>query len=104
MVPGIAPKLLFNLGRKYDQDAVIYKSKDGVVGMYYTKGAPRAEVAVDTKGDPAFEQAADPSLYSKARGLSFEFGFLWGQSIPWNGTNPISRKQLRQFVKHELKF
>lgn len=69
LVPWMQPGHLFALGRKYTQDAVIYKSKDGVLGMYYTKGSPRAEVAVNPAGDPAFEMAADPSLYSKARVL-----------------------------------
>lgn len=102
LVPKIAPGLLFDLGRKYEQVAVVYKSKDGVVGMYYTKGAPRAEVAVDPQGEPAFQMAEDAGLYSKARGLSFEFGVLWGKSLRWDGTRPIARKQLRQFVQQEL--
>lgn len=98
MVRDMTSRDLFNLGRKYKQDAVIYKSKDGVVGMYYTKGPARAEVAVDVKGDPAFEVATDPSLYSKARGLSFEFGVLWGQHVPWDGVTPISRKELQRML------
>lgn len=102
LVPNVKPDLLFDLGRKYGQDAVIYKSRDGVVGMYYTKGAPRAEVAVDPQGDPAFEMAEDSSLYTKARGLSFQFGVLWGKSLRWDGSHPIARKQLRQFVQREL--
>lgn len=101
MIPMIEPKLLFELGRKYEQDAVIYKSKDGVVGMYYTKGTPRAEVAVDPQGDPVFEMAGDDSLYTKTRNLSFQFGFLLGQEIPWNGVQPIARKQLRSLVQRQ---
>jgi hypothetical protein len=104
LVPRMKPTDLFNLGRKYTQDAVIYKSKDGVIGMYYTKGKPRAEIAVNPKGDAAFEMASDESLFSKARGLSFEFGFLWGQDVPWDGRQPISRKKMRGLVQHELKF
>lgn len=99
LIPNIEPGLLFDLGRKYGQDAVVYKSRDGVVGLYYTKGAPRAEVAVDPQGDPVFEVANDQGLYSKARGLSFQFGFLWGQNVKWDGNRPVSRKLLRQFVE-----
>jgi hypothetical protein len=98
-IPNIKPEDLFELGRKYNQDAVIHKSKDGVLGMYHTKGAPRAEIAVDAKGDPAFQSATDKSLYSKSRGLSFEFGFLWGENVPWDGKKPVSRKEMRSFVK-----
>ena len=102
LVPRIDPKVLFELGRKYQQDAVIHKSKDGVLGMYHTKGEPRAEMAVDPKGDPAFEVETDKSLYSKARGLSFEFGFLWGDEVPWDGKKPISRDKMKEFVQEHF--
>lgn len=102
LVPRMKPNDLFRLGRAYEQDAVIYKSGDGVIGMYHTKGAPKAEVAVDPKGDAAFEVATDPSLYSKARGLSFEFGFLWDQGIPWDGRRPITREQVREHFESQL--
>jgi hypothetical protein len=95
----IKPEDLFELGRKYNQDAVIHKSKDGVLGMYHTKGPPRAEVAVDPKGDPAFQSSTAKDLYSKSRGLSFEFGFLWGEDVPWDGKQPVSRKTMRNFMK-----
>jgi hypothetical protein len=98
-IANIKPEDLFELGRKYKQDAVIHKSKDGVLGMYHTKGAPRAEIAVDPKGEPAFQSATDKSLYSKSRGLSFEFGFLWGENVPWDGHKPVSRKEMRSFIK-----
>jgi hypothetical protein len=97
-VRGIKPEDLFELGRKYNQDAVIHKSKDGVLGMYHTKGPPRAEIAVDPQGDPAFQTSHAKDLYSKSRGLSFEFGFLWGENVPWNGKQPVSRKQMRTFL------
>lgn len=99
MVPDIKPEHLFELGRRYHQDAVIHKSRDGVLGMYHTKGPPRAEVAVDPKGDPAFQSNEAKELYSKSRGLSFEFGFLWGENVPWDGTRPVSRKEMRKFMK-----
>lgn len=102
LIPGIAPGVLFELGRKYTQDSVIYKSAGGVIGLYYLKGTPRAEVAVDPKGDPVFELASDSSLFSKARNLSFSLGFLWGQPLPWDGRAPITRKRLRAFVQHEM--
>ncbi len=102
LIPNIAPAVLFDLGRKFGQDAVIYKSKDGVVGLYYTKGPLRAEVAVNPQGDPVFEMAKDPSMYTKARGLSFQFGFLWGKNVRWDGAHPIARKQVRQFLVDQL--
>jgi hypothetical protein len=102
LIPNIDPKDLFELGRKYEQDAVIHKSKEGVLGMYHTKGEPRAEIAVDPKGNPAFDVSTDKDLYSKARGLSFEFGFLWGDEVPWDGKSPLSPKDVNKFVESKF--
>jgi hypothetical protein len=99
LIPNIRPEQLFDLGRTYGQDAVIHKSKDGVLGMYHTKGPPKAQIAVDPKSDPAFAISTDKDLYSKARGISFEFGFLWGDDVPWDGHRPVSRKQMQDFVR-----
>jgi hypothetical protein len=96
-VPNITPTDLFNLGEEYKQDSVIYKSKDGVVGMYYLKGH-YAEVAIDPSLNPALDLDQGKDLYSKSRGWSFEFGFLWGQQIPWDGTHPISQKTVSALV------
>lgn len=103
LVPKIKPGDLFDLGRRYGQDAVIHKSKDGVLGMYHTKGKPKAQVAVDPKADPAFDVSTAKDLYSKARGLSFEFGFLWGDDVPWDGETPVTRKEMRRFVREKFK-
>ena len=100
LVPNIRPKDLFDLGVKYEQDATIYKSADGIIGMYYPGGS-YAEVAVDPKADPAFETAADKGLFSKDRNWSFEFGFLWGKHIPWDGTSIIGRKRIRQWLAEQ---
>jgi hypothetical protein len=88
LIPNIKPAHLFELGVKYGQDATIYKSRKGVVGMYYPKGK-YAEVAVDTSGNPAFEMAEGDELYSRDRNWSFELGFAWGKHIPWDGRSPI---------------
>ena len=98
MVPNMKPEDLFSLGRKYKQDSVIYKSKDGVVGMYYP-ASKKAEVAVDPKGDPAYSMAKDKSEYSKVhRNWSFTFGFLWGKDIPWDGHSVISHEDVQKHL------
>jgi len=97
LVPGIAWKDLLKLGKKYDQDAVIYKSPDGVIGMYYQK-AGKAEFAMKPDGDMAVALSTGKDLYSKARGISFEFGVLWGQGVPWDRSTPFSKEDVRQMV------
>lgn len=104
LIPNISPAHLFALGEKYGQDATIYKSRDGVVGMYYPKGH-YAEVAVDPSASPAFAMAADKDLFSKDRNWSFEFGFLWGQKVPWDGRHPIGTKTVEELLnKGQLTF
>jgi hypothetical protein len=99
LVPDIRPEDLFELGRKYKQDAVIHKSENGVLGMYYTKGEPRAQLAVDPKGEVAADVSLDKDLYSKGRGLSFEFGFLWDETLPWDGEKPLGADKVKELVQ-----
>ena len=86
---------LLKLGLKFDQDAVIFKDPSGTIGMYYQRDGV-AEVAVKPDGDMAAQIQADPELYSKARGVSFEFGFLWGQRVPWDKRTPLSKSQVEE--------
>ena len=98
LVPGMKWQDLLDLGSKYDQDSVIYKHPSGVVGMYYQKDG-EAEFAVDDDGSMAATWDANKEHYSKARGISFEFGFLWGQKVPWNGSSPYTRKGLNRLLE-----
>jgi hypothetical protein len=100
LIPNMKPEHLFELGKKYDQQSVIYKSKEGVVGMYYPKKGV-AEVAMDPKGDPQFDLAQDKSEYSKTRNWSFSLGFAWGKEIPWNGKTPLGQKDVAKALGTE---
>ena len=99
LVQNMLPQDLFTLGRKYDQDNVLFKGEDGVIGIYNIQGAPTAEVGVNPTGDPAFQIAPDPSLYTRTKDMSFDFGFLWADRVPWDGTNPVDRVHMRNFVE-----
>jgi hypothetical protein len=104
LVPNMKFKDLVRLGREFDQVSVIYKDKSGVIGMYYLR-SNEVEFAVREDGSIAAAWEANKELYSKARGLSFEFGFLWGQKIPWNGSSPYTRKGLTKLLeKGQLSF
>lgn len=98
LVPNMAFDDLVELGKEFDQDSVIYKDPSGVVGMYYPKD-DKAEFAVKDDGDIAAKWEADEKLYSKSRNVSFEFGFLWGQKVPWNGSSPYTRKGLTRLLE-----
>ena len=97
LIPSINYGLLFQLGRKYDQDAVIYKSADGVIGLYNYR-TKTVEIAIDENNDPAFKISQDPDLFSRIRkNWSFEFGFVFGRKIAWDGRTPVSLKQVKEF-------
>ena len=98
LIQNIKPQHLFMLGAKYGQDAVIYKSRDGVVGMYYPAGK-YAEVAVDPAMNPAFDLAEGQDLFSKDRNWSFDLGFMWGKHIPWSGRKPLSQKDVATYLE-----
>ena len=101
-VPDMSYNDLFELGRQFNQDSVIFKNLDGIVGMYYLKGGS-AEVAIDPDtNEAAYQISLGKDLYSKSRGLSFEFDFLWGQKVPWSGRAPITSKEVKIFFDKGL--
>lgn len=104
VIQNIRPEDLFELGRKYGQDFVIFSNESGLVGFYYTKGEPKARIIVDPKGDTTFRSLTDMTPYSRAQGLDVDFGLLWSKEFAWDGRSPLSRKRIRQLLKsHGLK-
>lgn len=107
LVPDAKPEDLFELGKMFEQDSVIYKSTDGALGMYYTGDNPRALLAQDEKGRPAFDvqpikapkkekgpgprpkEREQEELFSRSRGMNFTFDFDWGTEYEWDGKTPI---------------
>ena len=100
LIQNIRPEDLFELGRKYDQEFVVFTNEPGVVGFYHLQGVPRARVIVDPKGDTTFRSLTDMSPYSRARGLDVEFGLLWSEEFPWDGRTQMSRKRVRTELKN----
>ena len=98
LVPGMKFTHAIELGEKYEQQAVIFKDGSGTLGVYYP--SERAvEVAATPDGDIAAEIALDKTLYSKGRGLSFSFGVLWGQKMPWDMTRPLKLDDVKAMVE-----
>ena len=98
---GISGPDLFDLGRKYNQISVIHKNKSGVVGMYYLK-ENKVEVAIKPDASIAGEIAQGEDLWSKGRGTSFSFDFLWGQKLPWNGNSVVDKNQVMGWIAQGL--
>lgn len=93
LVPDMAFADLIEMGRRFDQESVIFKDPSGVIGMYYL-GDGTVTFAVDAEGSMAVQVATGRGLYSKTRGISFEFGFAWGLRHPWNGSTPYTVRGL----------
>lgn len=100
------------LGRKFDQDAVIWKSPEGVVGMYDLRnntvrvpskdGAPAfgaESVSVGPKG-PKVDGLPNPSdQFARGKSMSFGVNYDFGDEksvLPWDGKSPVSRGQVEQ--------
>lgn len=100
LVPGMRFKDLLDLGNQFEQDSVIFKSRDGVIGMYYLK-RPVATLAVDLDSMSPDVQISDRAdLYSsKSRGVSFEFNFMWEREIPWDGRRPFRLRDIERVVE-----
>lgn len=110
LVPDARPEDMFELGKMFEQDSVIYKSTDGSLGMYYTGERPRALLAQDDKGRPAFDvqpikapkkekgkgprskEREQEELFSRSRGLNFTFDFDWDTEHEWDGKTPIDKE------------
>lgn len=101
LLPNVRPEDLFDLGRKYGQEFVVYQKNAGLMGFYYTKGDPKARIIVDPAGDTAFRSVSDMTPFSRGQGLDLEWGLLWSKEFPWDGHKPLSRKQVRQMLKRE---
>lgn len=69
-IPRVSLKLLCELGKKYDQDAVLYKDPSGTLGVYDKQGG--ATMAFDAEGNLAMQQSLERSQeYSRGRSMSF---------------------------------
>ena len=74
-VPHIKFETLHKLGKKYDQDAVLFKDPSGTVGIYHKDGT--AEMAYNPEGEPAITPSQktkknEPGTeYSRGRSMSF---------------------------------
>lgn len=89
IVPDMSFRDLVELGKKYDQDAVIFRSNDGVVGMYDLKegsvqiAAPEIEYYTDDEGVTEFRQ------------VSMSYQFIKDLRLPLQG-KPVTKDTLQQ--------
>lgn len=92
-VPHIKFEDLHELGKKYEQDAVLYKDPSDSIGVYFKDNT--ALMAFDEKGDRAIDKSTDRNEgYSKGRGLSFGLRIVdW--KFKYDG-KPITPKEIKK--------
>jgi Protein of unknown function (DUF3293) len=100
-IPHISFETLHKLGKKYDQDAVLYKDPSGSVGVYFKDGT--ATMAFDPKGEAAITKSEKPGEYSKGRGLSFGLQLVEDRKFHYSD-KPISAEEIaKDLEKHPMK-
>lgn len=81
------------LGQMFDQESVIYKNSDGLIGAYYTDGSMRANIAPAGKPSrvevrsPKPESGGPPAPtdpWSKSRNVGFEFPIDWSTELRYD--------------------
>jgi hypothetical protein len=92
-VPKIDFKTLHELGKKYGQDAVLYKDKSGSIGVYFKDNT--AVMAFNEAGEAAVTKSTNPKEdYSRGRGLSFGLQLVEDKKFRYNGTKPITQQDI----------
>ncbi len=95
IIKDISFEQIKHLSEKYDQDAFIYRSHDGVTGMYWTGGDKKGHVELATIPDDISEglntslDIETGRLFTKQRRRgdlpSFEYDFWQRDMIPYDG-------------------
>lgn len=100
LIPNIAFEALHKLGKKYDQDAVLFKDPSGSVGIYFKDGT--AMMAFDPKGEVALTKSDKPGEYSKGRGMSFGLQLVEDRKFHFSG--PVTRDDIiKDLEAHPMK-
>lgn len=101
LIPNISFEALHKLGKKYDQDAVLFKDPSGSVGVYFKDGT--ATMAFNPEGEAAITKSEKPGEYSKGRGLSFGLQLVEDRKFHYSG-KPITHAEVaKELEEHPMK-
>lgn len=101
LIPNVSFEALHQLGKKYDQDAVLYKDQSGSVGVYFKDGT--ATMAFDPKGEAAISKSEKPGEYSKGRGLSFGLQLVEDRKFNYADKPVTSQEIAKDLKEHPMK-
>lgn len=98
IIPNIAFDKLVELGKKYEQDAVLFKDPSGSIGIYFKDGT--ATMAYDPKGSAAVQKSTGKEEYSKGRGLSFGLQLVEDKKFKWSD-KPIKHDDIVEEIEKD---
>lgn len=91
-VPHIDFGTLSELGKKYEQDAVLFKDPSGSIGIYDKKGL--ATMAFNQAGKMDVTKSTDRAKeYSRGRSMSFGLQLVEDKKLPYHG-KPITQQDV----------
>lgn len=100
-IPRISLKLLCQLGKKYEQDAVLYKDPSETIGVYDKEG--NATMAFDSEGNLAIQQSLERSKeYSRGRSMSFGLVLVDDRKFAYGGygsPRPITMDEIQKAIE-----
>jgi len=99
LVPNMSFDDAIKLGKKYNQDAILYKDPSGTIGVYFKDGT--AIMAYEPKGDLAVSVSKGKEEYSKGRGLSFGLKLVEDKKFNWKGGPITSTELAKELPKSE---
>ena len=112
LILGMSLTDALEVGRQLNQESIIYKSPEGVLGAYWTDGSGEVRLALNEDdiavGDqgvqvrpraPKEMHRGPPSPkdpWSKARSVGFEFPIDWGRSFKTKPGQPVTLQDARR--------
>lgn len=88
LVPNMSFRDAIELGEKYDQDAIVYKSRDGIVGIYDL----RTREVMLTGPDISMQDSPEGEI-TKFRNTGLTYDLIEDETLPF-GNRPIRREDL----------
>ena len=98
-VPKIDFETLHELGKKYEQDAVLYKDTSGSIGVYFKDNT--ATMAFNPEsGEMSVTKSQDPKQeYSRGRSVSFGLQLVEDRKFHHDGKTPVTQKKIVETLK-----
>jgi hypothetical protein len=98
-IPKIDFETLHDLGKKYEQDAVLFKDTSGSIGVYFKDNTAVMAFNNET-GEASVSKSTDPKQeYSRGRGVSFGLQLVEDRKFKHDGKKPVTQQEIVKTLK-----